>query len=154
MKPLSRITAMLFAALLLASCSDNSGQSAETNTAANDDTAAVTESRWVDAIPVGTDLGGKTITIHVRGNENAMFEINTDLENGDILNDTIFRRNRDTEERLNFTFNVYEGAGWENYGQEVNTIRASVAAGDNAWQIISGWGQNITPLAMFMPNSA
>ena len=150
MKPLSRITAMLFAALLLASCSDTSGQIAETNNA--DDTAAateaVTEARWKDAIPEGTDLGGKTVTIHVRGNENTMLEINAESETGDILNDTIFRRNRDLEERLNFTLGIYEGAGWESYSQEINKIRSSIAAGDNAWQIVSGWGINITPLAL------
>lgn len=149
MKLLSSISTLLLASLLLASCSSTAGTSEQTTDPSADDSAkSVIESRWKDAIPEGTDLGGKTITIHVRGNENAMFEVNTDTETGDILNDTIFRRNRDTEERLNFTLNVYEGAGWENYGQEVNTIRASVAAGDNAWQIISGWGQNITPLAL------
>ena len=150
MKPLSRITAMLFAALLLASCSDTPAQPADTNNA--DDTAAateaVTEARWKDAIPEGTDLGGKTVTIHVRGNENTMLEVNAESETGDILNDTIFRRNRDLEERLNFTLGIYEGAGWENYSQEINKIRSSIAAGDNAWQIISGWGINITPLAL------
>ena len=52
MKPLSRITAMFFAALLLASCSDTAVPTADTNNA--DDTAAteaVTEARWKDAIP-------------------------------------------------------------------------------------------------------
>ena len=149
MKPLSRITAMLFAALLLASCSDSPAQPVDTNNA--DYTAAteaVTESRWVDAIPSGTDLGGKTVTIHVRGDDGSMLEVNTDTENGDILNDTIFRRNRDLEERLNFKLSMFEGEGWANYGQEVNKIRSSIAAGDNAWQIISGWGLNITPLAL------
>lgn len=149
MKPLSRITAMLFAALLLASCSDTPAQPVDTNS--TDGTAvteAVTEARWKDAIPEGTDLGGKTVTIHVRGNENTMLEINAESETGDILNDTIFRRNRDLEERLNFTLGIYEGAGWESYSQEINKIRSSIAAGDNAWQIISGWGINITPLAL------
>ena len=150
MKIMSRITAMLFAALLLASCSDTPAQPVDTNNA--DDTAAateaVTEARWKDAIPEGTDLGGKTVTIHVRGNENTMLEINAESETGDILNDTIFRRNRDLEERLNFTLGIYEGAGWESYSQEINKIRSSIAAGDNAWQIVSGWGINITPLAL------
>ena len=150
MKIMSRITALLFAGLLLASCSDTAAPTADTNNA--DDTAAateaVTEARWKDAIPEGTDLGGKTVTIHVRGNENTMLEINAESETGDILNDTIFRRNRDLEERLNFTLGIYEGAGWENYSQEINKIRSSIAAGDNAWQIVSGWGINITPLAL------
>ncbi len=148
MKTLSRITAILFAALLLASCSDTSGQTAETNN--TDGTAAaaeaVTESRWKDAIPEGTDLGGKTITIHVRGDSTE--EIDNEGENGDILNDTIYKRNRDLEERLNFKWEVYEGEGWQTYSTEVSKIRASIAAGDNAWQIISGWGTNITPLAL------
>ena len=113
MKTLSRITAMLFAALLLASCSDTPAQPVDTNNA--EDTAAateaVTEARWKDAIPEGTDLGGKTVTIHVRGNENTMLEVNAESETGDILNDTIFRRNRDLEERLNFTLGIYDGAG-------------------------------------------
>ena len=149
MKLLSTISTLLLASLLFASCSDTSGQIAETNNTDNTAaTEAVTEARWKDAIPEGTDLGGKTVTIHVRGNENTMLEINAESETGDILNDTIFRRNRDLEERLNFTLGIYEGAGWENYSQEINKIRSSIAAGDNAWQIVSGWGINITPLAL------
>ena len=147
---MSKITALLFAGLLLASCSDTSGQTADTTGAEGTAAAteAVTESRWKDAIPEGTDLGGKTVTMHVRGNDNAMLEINIGEEDGDVLHDTVYKRNRDLEDRLNFTLAIYEGEGWENYGQEVNKIRSSIAAGDNAWQIISGWGTSITPLAL------
>ncbi|MBR5870246.1 MAG: extracellular solute-binding protein [Clostridia bacterium] len=147
MKFIKSASALLLAALLLASCADTAGNETPAGDTAAD-TEAVTESRWADALPAGTDLGGKTITIHVRGNENSMLEVDTAEENGDVLNDTIYQRNRSLEERLNFTWQTYEGAGWADYGQEVVKIRASIAAGDNAWQIISGWGTSITPLAL------
>ena len=150
MKTRTLTLSLLLASLILASCSSAAGN-AETVTDHADTTPAteaVTESRWKDAIPEGTDLGGKTITIHARGNENSMLEIETDAETGDVLNDTIYKRNRDLEERLNFQWEMFEGAGWETYSQEISKIRASIAAGDNAWQIISGWGTSITPLAL------
>ena len=150
MKLLSTISTLLLASLLFASCSDTSGQIAETNN--TDDTAAateaVTEARWIDAIPEGTDLGGKTVVINARGDEGSLLEIDTADEIGEVLNDTIYQRNRGLEERLNFKLELYAGQGWQNYGAELSKIRASIASGDNAWQIISGWGINITPLAL------
>ncbi len=149
MKTRTLTLSLLIASLILASCaSAGNTETVTDHTDTTPATEAITESRWKDALPEDTDLGGRTVTMHVRGNDNTMLEVNTDAENGDVLNDTIFRRNRDLEERLNFKLGVYEGEGWENYGQEVNKIRSSIAAGDNAWQIISGWGLNITPLAL------
>lgn len=149
MKTRTLTLSLLLASLILASCaSAGNTETVTDHTDTTPATEAVTESRWKDAIPEGTDLGGKTITIHARGDENSMLEIETDAETGDILNDTIFKRNRDLEERLNFTWEMFEGAGWETYNQEISKIRASIAAGDNAWQIISGWGTSITPLAL------
>ena len=141
---------LMMAALLFASCSDTPADTVDT-AAASDTTAAVetvTEARWKDAIPEGTDLGGKTVVINARGDEGSLLEIDTDEEIGEVLNDTIYQRNRDLEERLNFKLELYAGQGWQNYGTELSKIRASIAAGDNAWQIISGWGINITPLAL------
>jgi len=139
---------LLLAALLLSSCSSAAGDS-ETNTITSTPTTeAVTESRWLDALPADTDLGGKTITIHARGNEKSLLEIDTESETGEVLNDSIYRRNRDLEDRLNFKWDMYEGAGWETYSEELIKMQASIAAGDNAWQIISGWGLYITGLAL------
>ncbi len=150
MKTRTWTISLLLAALLLGSCSSPTGDDSTVtdNTDTTPATEAVTESRWRDAIPEGTDLGGKSITIHVRGDEGEILEVDAAEEIGEVLNDTIYQRNRQLEERLNFTLNVFAGEGWVNYGQEVNKIRSSIAAGDNAWQIISGWGMNITPLAL------
>ena len=149
MKRFASLSALLFAALLLASCADAAAGTADTTSA---DTAAatetVTEVRWKDALPEDTDLGGKTVVIHTRGNEGTLLEVEAAEEIGEVLNDTIYQRNRDLEERLNFKLEQYVGAGWESYSTELSKIRASIAAGDNAWQIISGWGINITPLAL------
>ena len=73
---------LMMAALLFASCSDTPADTVDTAAAA-DTTAAVetvTEARWKDAIPEGTDLGGKTVVINARGDEGSLLEIDTDEE--------------------------------------------------------------------------
>lgn len=149
MKLFSFVSLFLLSAMLLASCSDASSESVDTTSASSTEVLeTVTEARWLDAIPEETDLGGKTVVINARGDEGSLLEIDTADEIGEVLNDTIYQRNRGLEERLNFKLELYPGQGWQNYGAELSKIRASIASGDNAWQIISGWGINITPLAL------
>lgn len=146
---------MLTAALLLASLSttacggDNTGADTTALTDTSDTTATEIDDGYLsDNLPDDLDLGGAIVTIHVRGNDNTMMEVDTDAEDGEVLNDAIYSRNRRIEERLNASIALYNGEGWANYNSEITKIRASISAGDNAWQIIAGWGINITTLSM------
>lgn len=134
------LLALLCAASAVTACG---GDQETTPTGTDTGTAAAesgTEARWHDALPAELDLGGQTFVIHSRGDEGPNLEIDTEKEDGEVLNDAIFQRNRGLEERLNMKLEVYPGSSWENYGQDITQIRASIAAGDNAWQMISVWG--------------
>lgn len=147
--------AMLLLLVIAASAGACGGESTGADTTAADTTAtAETTSRWLDDLPDDLDFGGEEVVIHTRGDVLSMQEVGFDEENGDILNDAIYRRNRDIEGRLNVKITPYIGAAWNNYIEEVSKIRASVFANDNQWQMIAGWYSRITPLFLegaFMP---
>lgn len=138
--------AMLLALLCTASAITACGGDGETKESVTTEqkTAAITESetlgRWKDALPETLDLNGENIVVFTRGDEASVLEIDAQEEIGEVLNDAIFHRNRDLEERLNMTLKVQPGSTWQNYHQDLQLIRSSIAAGDNAWQIISVWG--------------
>ncbi len=146
-----RLTALLLALLAAAPSFSACGADTPAGTSADvqpEDTTPVTTSRWLDSLPEELDFGGKEIVINVRGDANAMMEVAVDGENGDVLNDAIYYRNRDVEERLNVKITRFDGAGYANYNSELARIRSSVAAGDNAWQLIAGWGSNTSFLVL------
>ncbi len=145
-----RLFSAILCVMLLASCASNLDAGKESSnpgetSAGNGETTAAETDRWLDALPEELDLNKQTITVHVRGD--AATELVAEEGNADVLNEAVWKRNHNIEERLNFTLNVYEGSGWQGYGEEVTKIRASITAGDNAWQLISGWGISIAPLA-------
>ena len=144
---------ILLASLLLSLCTVGCGGDTETpavtDTASNGtETEAQTEPLWLDSLPQDLDLGGETVIIRCRGNDGNILEIAPENEIGDVLNDAVFSRNRDVEERLNVDIVLSPGEGWESYSKEITTLRASVAAGDNAWQIIAGWANSLPTLSL------
>ncbi len=141
------LLALLCAASVITACGDDS-TATPTGTEQGSASAAEEEttSRWQDALPADIDLGGETVVIHVRGG--TQMEVDVAEEDGDVFNDAVYLRNRALEERLNCTITAFEGAGWESYGDELTRIRASIAAGDNAWQIIAIWGIQSSPLVL------
>lgn len=143
------LLALLCAASVITACGDDT---TATPTGKDQGTASVQEegttSRWQDALPADIDLGGKTVVIHERGDESTKLELNAEMENGDVLNDAVYQRNRGLEERLNFKLQTYTGPGWADYHSELTKIRGSIAAGDNAWQIIAMWGINSSALVL------
>ena len=104
-----------------------------------------------DSLPDGLDFGGVTISILTRNEgipaDDASYEFYAESENGDIVNDAIFRRNKTVEDRLNINLNVIKGPGWQNYSQALTRIRASIAAGDQSYDIVAAWSAEISVLA-------
>ena len=64
-----------------------------------------------DSLPDDLDFNGEIINIHVRGNDDSMLEFYSEGENGDIVNDVIYRRNATVEDRLNVNINVIPRPG-------------------------------------------
>ena len=108
------------------------------------ETAADTEIK--DSLPDGLDFQGEIINISVRGDSNTIIEFFAE-ENGEIVNDAIYARNIAVEERLNIKMNVIIGEKWQSYDRTLTSIRGSIAAGDQTYDLISGWSQMISPLS-------
>ena len=121
---LSALLCALMILLSFAACA-NSGDG-ETTTAAggtqgqgSDVTAEVTTERfdefgrpWIDdELPETLDMGERTFTIHTRGNVER-YEWYAPEENGETLNDAIYKRNSAVEDRYKIKLNIVaEGTG-------------------------------------------
>ena len=98
-----------------------------------------------DNIPLGTDLGGQTVRIYVRGDT-----IDTEFaaeQTGDIVDDAIYNRNRAIEDRLNVTLDYFSNTSldfWNDRNIYMDTVRASVLANDGSIDIAAGLS-NIMP---------
>lgn len=158
MKTNQQISVQLLAAVLLCGGLLACGDSADTSeTQSTDTTASQTEavtetSMWIDNLPEELDFNGEEVIIHTRydGSDTAQgyMEVDQTEETGEVLSDAIYLRNRAIEDRLNVTITAYKGSGWQDYGTEMQRIRSSIAAGNNAWQAISGWSNSITSLSL------
>ncbi|MFA6948263.1 MAG: extracellular solute-binding protein [Eubacteriales bacterium] len=136
-----RILAMLIASMLcamsLASCGSGSADTPAATTAggANDaqTTAAETEMSYDPGLP-SKDYGGASFTILTKGvssfNEWGETSIYTENENGDVVNDAIFQRNRSVEEKYNIKIAQYESSSPQSDTQK------SVSAGDGAYDVV------------------
>ena len=104
-----------------------------------------------DSLPAGLDFGGAVLTLHTRGSAHIdvdVPEFGVEAEIGEIINDILYRRDKAVEDRLNLKLNVIEGQPWQEYDQSVRTIRASIAAGDESYDLIAGWSARIPGLSI------
>ncbi|MCL1859120.1 MAG: extracellular solute-binding protein [Oscillospiraceae bacterium] len=104
-----------------------------------------------DSLPADLDFKGVTVNIHTRGDcdvDTDVPEFGIEKENGDIINDVLYRRDKNVEERLNIKLNVIKGGGWQDYNTEMTKLRASIAAGDNSYDLIAGWSARIPALSL------
>ena len=89
------------------------------------------------------DFGGQTVTVLYWSDvENAEFEV--EELNGEIVNDAIFQRNLDVEDRLKIDFS-WIGTPGNNGSKDkyVAVAQASVAAGDGAYDIYAAYSRTI-----------
>ena len=128
----------LLAAATLSSCAQNGTEVSETTAATGSaNTAAVTEEPQLSAknLLPEADFGGAEY--HIMGREYAKlgdlpsYEFTTDGENGDLINDTVYRRCRTVEELYNVTITS------ESYATDksVGALETSQLAGDCAFDL-------------------
>lgn len=129
------ITAILLAALLLVSCgsASESTMSADTdnnnNDMSTDDTVSDTE--LTDGIP-DIDLNGTEFTIVYSADQlGESWPYDAETENGDLLNDSVYARNKAMLDRFNVSvvFHNVGGTGGEVSGALINQVNA----GDSAY---------------------
>lgn len=121
---------LLFAIIFLFACASGNKPNNEAVVAVGDDSETVSGTTAVPP-PVFPDLtfGGKTVLI--LGDElfNERYMLTVDAENGDILNDTVYRRNAKVGEIFDVTFKCQDGSG------SANILIKSLMAGDTAYDL-------------------
>ncbi len=123
--------------IFTAACSETPKATSVTETGINEISAADAETEPMPDIPSGTDFEGYKFTFIATSPEEwgwAHAYIDTDSIDGEILNDTIYERNREIESQLNITINTQlyqlEGITGTNVSK---AAMKSIQAGDNSF---------------------
>lgn len=173
MKKSTRILAWLLACFMAAgliSCSSG-GTNEETSSADTaeptvSDTVGVPEeipeepqgngrSEVEDSLPDMMDFEGLEIRVFSRGGDkDTLMEFSAEEMTGDVVNDAVFSRNLAVQERLNVKMNLILDTGLSRHSGAGDTIRASVTAGSDDYDLIGNAMYNTMPLVvdnMFLP---
>ncbi len=149
----TKILSLLMASLLLAglvSCGGDDSTTADTvGTQSADTTAPVeTEETLKSLLPDDLDYGGEEIRI-LNGFyfENDAFMLHIDESSGDVVDDAIYNRIINTESELNVKF-TYEDMGQMASQDAGASVRRSVTAGSDDYDIIFGCQYNLVPLVL------
>ena len=138
--------------LIFASCKTENNDGNTQKTPDSDSSLQETEAEEKpaeisDNLPEDLDFAGTTVTVIQKCYDISWpccREFFAEAENGDIFNDTIYRRNMTVEERLNVKFNLI----LEDPGSLPNKVRASVSSGDHTYDLIAAMCGNIGTLAV------
>ena len=147
---MKRLTSLLFAALLIISATAGCGESAETpaqnapaqtaETAAAE-TAEAPVTDVLENLPDG-DYGGRKFNILLR--EGFEYEFVSEEENGDIINDAVYRRNRAVEEKFNIQFGtVSRYTVWGNEDKFNKELEKAVMSGSQDYDLVAGYAAMI-----------
>lgn len=140
MKNFRALTALTLCVLLFfaAACSDKA-ETAQT-TVLNDEPdikETTAESTGVsDSLPPDLDFGGETVTFYYR--EEVSDEFYAKTENGDIVNDALYKSMLNVEERLNVNIDVVlrKGHYIESRQEYMDNITKSVVAGEDLYDFV------------------
>ena len=151
---LKKLLGCLFAALILftaASCGNVKPEvSSENGTASAENTASGTgaETSIIDTLPGDKNIGG--YELHIAALEELESEYGAYLmpveENGELLNDTAYRRNREVEERYNVKLSFAPLSSGEGY-TIVPRVLNSVMSGSDDYQYVqfgSAWDNPVS----------
>jgi len=132
MKSKKLISYLLLAALALSTASCGGASGGDTA----DTTDAVTTD-YYDSIGM-PNFNGETITILCRtGREN---EVGVEAENGEIVNDAVFARNRKVEDGLGVKIEPLAMAGgWSERATFTDYVSSTIMAGDDEFQAVLGY---------------
>ena len=133
-----------FILAILCAASTSCAQQAQTDGDANADTTAAETAELVgreavsSSVPDTLNFDGETVTILTRSESGFPEEFLAEEENGDIINDTVYKRDQYVTERLNCSSDVVTRAGgWGEHVNFMNSVTGDVMAGDQSYDIIS-----------------
>jgi len=146
----SALTLILLSALILNSCG-GSADTTDTTSGSDSTTAAPVETEETFDLPA-KDWGGKQFRVLGYLNTNrtqfSNFEIDSDAENGDVVNDAIFRRNTKIEDTYNVEIVQILDSSDTNHGNAtMNHIRTTSLAGEDLYDLAFATVSRIGTLA-------
>ena len=151
MKKLLSILLILTMVLSFIACSDPETGANYTNpnenetTTVSDESAEVTEETEIpDNLPA-QNYNGAEVNILVRSE--FVYEFKSDGNNADIVDDTVYRRNLDIEERFNVKINIIDVTGtFSTRDTYIKALTSSILADDGAYDLFASAANYILPL--------
>ena len=148
MKHAARLTAALLALLMLVpavvGCSDSSSTGSDTTAPSGNATTSPSETEAPeteplyepDSLPETMDFGDADVTILTW--KSYAKEFNLEGESGDIVDDSLYKRVRTVEDRLNINLSLVEEAGdWSNRNNFIQFAAKSINTGDGAYDLVA-----------------
>ncbi|MBQ2708486.1 MAG: hypothetical protein IJF67_09480 [Clostridia bacterium] len=131
--------ALAFLMLIAASCGGAGGSQDTTAASGNDTTAAPVTTELTDGLE---DKNMEGFSLNILHHDDtwltwAKTQLVADEENGDLINDTIYKRNSYIEDRFNAKINV------TGVNQVASVFKQEVMSGDNNYDIIFQYGINV-----------
>ena len=141
------LTLLLAVMLMTASCGTAADNPSGGDTTSGEGTSTAEETTAArDTLPDDLDFGGETVNLFV-DREMQITEYNAE-EDGDIVNDAVYRRNVAVQERLNVVFDFYESDGlWANREVFQSALRTSIMSGNSEYDVAAGYGVSMSILA-------
>ncbi len=148
-KSIRLLCAVLLAASLLTACGQTQEKpsAADAGTSAGEavGTTAVTEPEVLKPDLPDTDWGGEKLLVLGRINETyeqfTSYEIYAEAENGEVVNDAVYRRNRTLEDKYNVTI------AQDLQTDPAGTLNKTISAGDDVYDVALLVQNTITSLA-------
>jgi len=139
----SNLISLLLLTALLASCGGTAEQTDTTGTSADAESTEPVETELSDDLPA-RDFGGYEFRLFT--NDADVVSYVPETENGEIVNDAVYRRNRSVEERFNVKITaVSSGAVTGAAGETAHrkSIETRILAGDDAFDLALGNGKQL-----------
>ena len=115
------------------------------DTTVYDETAEVTEATEISDNFPAQDYNGAEVNILVRSE--FVYEFTSDGNNADIVDDAVYRRNLDIEERFNIKINIIDVTGtFSTRDTYIKTLTSSILAADGAYDLFASAANYIMPL--------
>ncbi len=140
MKSIRCAAALLCLTAILASCGETALPPEETTaevSSAPDETEPSRENEK-SSLPDDLDFGGETVTVLMRSEEDYAREFSAESENGDVVNDAVWRRNLAVQEKLNVKLETIARPGsWGKNTAFINQLRSEVMADAAEFDVIA-----------------
>lgn len=149
-KNLTRLFLMLIiVSVLMASCGGNGNETTTTQGGASEGTTTTTEAVTTtedpydengylkDCIPDSINYGGKDFHIFI-WRDQATWDFREGDENGDVINDSILRRQLNAEERLNIKIvTATQPGSWNDRNTFIQTVENATNAGSKDFDLVA-----------------